>query len=58
MIIATTRSLPPSGKDALEFATKLLYASLIFDKTGIEVLILLDIRTPDESKCLTRQISR
>ena len=35
MIIATARSLSPSGEDAVEFAVKSLYASLIFNRTGI-----------------------
>ena len=36
MIIATTRSLLPSGEAALEFAVKSLYASLILDRTGLD----------------------
>ena len=35
MIIATAKSLSPSGEDAFELAVNLLYASLIFDRTGI-----------------------
>ena len=35
MIIATAKSLSPSGGDALKFAVKLLYASLILDRTRI-----------------------